>query len=205
MRTARSCSPRCRVRASTRGASRYTSCTRTTRTSTRSRGLAARHLVDADGRGQEQRVVLSRRDLNPVPVAAPAPALGDLRHLDRVALDLVLVIDDVALGAQLGVVLYLDREAVPQRRDQRLLDRRHRVPIALDFHGVADVQLLLLDLEELITRWALQDERLTDAESFSVDLERALPVLGLDPIVVADREQLPAPPVARPTRLVVSP
>ena len=38
-------------------------------------GLAARHLVDADGRGEDQRVVLSRGDLDPVCVANPEPAL----------------------------------------------------------------------------------------------------------------------------------
>ena len=60
---------------------------------------AAGHLVDAHGRGQDQRVVLPRGDLDPVGLPHPEPPLGDLGHLVAVALDLEFVIDDVALRA----------------------------------------------------------------------------------------------------------
>src|SRR5207237_9435680 len=70
--------------------------------------LTSRHLVDADGRGEDQRVVLSGRDLDPVGVADPEPALGDLRDLVPVALVLVLVIDYVAFGPALVVVFVFD-------------------------------------------------------------------------------------------------
>ena len=87
------------------------------------RALAASHLVDADGCGEDERGVLSGGDLDPVGVAYPEPPLRRLRDLVPVALDLVLVVDDVALGGQLAAVLQLDREAVTERADERLLDR----------------------------------------------------------------------------------
>src|ERR1700733_10848124 len=165
---------------------------------------AARHLVDADDRRDDQSVVLAGRNLDPVRLADPEPALGDLGDLVAVALDLVFVIHDVALGGQLATGLELDREAIAQRRDQRLLDRRNGVSAAFDLHRVADVELLLLDLEQLLAGRALEDERAPDPGRLAVDLECALAALGLDPEVVADREQLLAHLVARAGLLVVS-
>ena len=68
------------------------------------------HLVDADRGREDERVVLARRDLDPVRVAHAKPALGDLADRVAVALDLVLVVDDVALRLQLAAALDLDLE-----------------------------------------------------------------------------------------------
>ncbi len=44
-------------------------------------------------------------DLDPVGVADPEPALGDLGDGVAVTLDLVLMIDEVALGAEVATIL----------------------------------------------------------------------------------------------------
>src|SRR3954454_12863521 len=155
------------------------------------------HLLDADGDGQDQPVVLVGLDLDPVRVAHAQPALGDLGDLLAVALDLVLVVDDVALGRQIVSALDLDRVAVADP-DERLLDGRHRSPAALDLHLVAHRELLLLDREQLVARAVLEHERVAHPERLAVDLEGALAAVGLDPVVVADREHLLAQGVARP-------
>src|ERR1700751_5799905 len=159
--------------------------------------LAVGHLVDAHGGGQDQRVVLTRSDLDAVCVADPEPALGDLSDLVAVPFDLELVIDDVPLRAELATALDLDRVPIAQRRDQRFLDRRHGVPVAFDLHRVADRELALLDLEDLFPRGRLEDEGLANPHRLAVDLENAIPAVGLDPVIVADREQLFAHAVAR--------
>src|SRR4051794_623638 len=165
--------------------------------------LIPRHLVDAHRCREDQSRALLRADLDPIRIADPEPALGDLSDLLATARDLVLVIDDVSLGPQLATVLELDREALAQGRDQCLLHRRHRLPVPLDLHGVADVELLLLDLKELLTRGALEDECAPDPKRLAVDLECALAGFGLDPGVVADREQLLLHLVARATEPAV--
>src|SRR6185437_9806397 len=88
-----------------------------------------------------------------------SPALRDLGDLAAIALDLVLVIHDVPLRAQLAAVLDVDRKALAQRRDHRFLDGRHRLTPALDLHRVADAQLSLLGLEQLFSGRALEHER----------------------------------------------
>src|SRR3954469_24531736 len=86
-------------------------------------GLSAAHLVDADGAGEDQRVVLTWRDLDPVGVTDAEPAFRDLGDLVAVAFEAELVVEDVALRLQVGSALDLDRVAVAQRADERLLDR----------------------------------------------------------------------------------
>ena len=70
------------------------------------------HCVDADRDRQNERVVLARRDFHAVRVPHPEPALRHRRDRFSVTLDLVLVVDEVALGAQLAAALDVDREAV---------------------------------------------------------------------------------------------
>ena len=71
-----------------------------------------RHLVDANGDGDQEGVVLARPDLDPVGVAHTEPALGDLRDRVAVALDLVLVIDDVAFRVQFAAGIEVDLVAL---------------------------------------------------------------------------------------------
>src|SRR5580765_378126 len=163
-----------------------------------------RHLVDADRDREDQRVVLAGLDLDAVGVPHAEPLLRHLRHLVAAALDLVLVVDDVALRLHVLAVLDVDREAVTQRGDERLLHGRHLLVAALDRHLVAHGQLLLLDLEELLATGRLEDERVADAKRLAVHLEDAVAAVGLDPVVVADREHLLAHLVLRPAIVVAA-
>ena len=71
------------------------------------------------------------------------------RRIVAVALDLVLVLDEVAVGLQVVAALDVDREAIADA-DQRLVHGRQRAAVALDLHLVADGELLLLDLGDLV-------------------------------------------------------
>ncbi len=68
--------------------------------STGGRWLVRQRLQCDDGREYE-RLVLIRLDLDPVGVADPKPLLGDMRHCVAVALDLVLMVDDVPVGFEI--------------------------------------------------------------------------------------------------------
>jgi hypothetical protein len=95
--------------------------------------------------------------------------------LAAVGLDLVLVVDDVALRLQVRAVLDTDLPPLPQRRDQRLVHKRH--PIALrsfDLHGVAHVHDLLLDGAQAPALHVLEVEGLAEAERLSVQAEDSL-------------------------------
>src|SRR5262249_28254076 len=106
-----------------------------------------------------------------------------------VALDLVLVVDDVAAGLEILAVLDLDVEAVADAHD-RLVHGRQRLAVALDLHLVAHAELLLLDLGDLVAVAVLEPEGLADAQRLAVDLVDALALVVLDPGVVADRGKL---------------
>src|SRR5262249_17890545 len=108
------------------------------------------HPVDADRAGEEERIVLPRCDLDPICVAHPEPALRHLRDLVAVTLELVLVVDDVALRLEVSSARDVDRVALAQRCNQRFLDRRDSLPAVLDGHLVANAELLLLNREELL-------------------------------------------------------
>src|SRR5947208_13978910 len=58
------------------------------------------HRVDHCRGSEDQDVVLTWRDLHAVGVTDPEPALGHLGHPLSVALDRVLMVDDVALDPQ---------------------------------------------------------------------------------------------------------
>src|SRR6185436_14243293 len=89
----------------------------------------------------------------------------------------------------------VDREAVADPHE-RLLDRRVRGAGALDHHLVADAELALLDLRDLVATGVLEDERVAEAHRLAVDPEGAVALLVLDPVVVSDRDQLLAHLVA---------
>src|SRR3954447_8426233 len=123
-----------------------------------------RHLVDTDRDRENQRVVLVGRDLDAVGVPHAEPLLRHLGHLVAAALDLVLVVDDVALRLHVLALLDVDREAVAKRADERLLDRGHGLTASLDLHLVAHAELLLLDRQELLADGRLEHERIAGTE-----------------------------------------
>ena len=129
------------------------------------------------------------RDVDAVGLPHAKPLLGDRRDGVAVALDLVLVVDDVAVRLHVVAVLDVDGEAVADP-DQRLVDGRGGVASALDGDLVADGQLALLDPRDLVARGVLEHEGLAQAKGLAVDLVGPLALLVLDPEVVADRQQL---------------
>src|SRR3954469_1049610 len=131
------------------------------------------HAVDADGDGEDQRGLLPSGHLDPVGVTNPEPALGDLRHLVAGALDLILVVDEIALRRQVVAAVDLDRVAVANA-DQRLLDGRGGVPAALDLVPVTHAELLLPNREQLLAGGTFEHERVPDPQRLSVDLEGPL-------------------------------
>ena len=86
-------------------------------------------------------------------------------------------------------VLDVDREAIADT-DQRLVDRRDLVAAALDRDLVANAELALLNPDQLLPRGTLDHEGLSYAKRLAVDLVGAFALVVLDPVVVADREQL---------------
>ena len=80
----------------------------------------AGHLIDAHSDREDERVGLPRRDLDAVCVPDPEPPLRDLGDLLPARLDRVLVIDDVPGDVEVGAVLHLDVETIPEP-DERLL------------------------------------------------------------------------------------
>src|SRR5262249_52280332 len=130
-------------------------------------------------------------------LADPKPGLRDASDNFPVPLDLVLVVNEVALRLHLAAALQVDREAVPDA-DERLPDRGSRGPVPLDFHLVADAEFALLNLGDLVPVRVLDDERLANPHRLAVDPEGVIPVLIVDPVVVAYREQLLLHLVARP-------
>src|SRR5690348_9229180 len=98
--------------------------------------LPGRQRVDRDGERQDQRCVFAVGDLNAVGLAHAEPLLGDRRDRVTVTLDLVLVIDHVAVCLHVGAVFDVDRESVADP-DERLVDGRGGVAITLDDDLVA--------------------------------------------------------------------
>ena len=68
-----------------------------------------RHLVDTDGGGQDQEIVLPRRDLDPIGVAYPEPLLRDRGHVA----DAVFVVQEVALDLEVRTIADRDGDSVP--------------------------------------------------------------------------------------------
>ena len=104
-----------------------------------------------------ERGVLAGGDGDAVRVPHAEPLLRDRRDRVAVALDLVLVVDDVALRLHVRTVLDVDREAISDA-DQRLVDGRDRVAAALDCDLVANAELALLNPDQLLPRGTLDNE-----------------------------------------------
>src|SRR4029079_16715415 len=129
-----------------------------------------RHLVDGNGRGQDERDIFVRTDLDAVRISDGEPALRDLGNLLAIALELVLVIRDLALDIVVDAGAF-DLEPLAQRREQRFLDGGEDLAAALDGHHVADADELLLERRDLATGWVLDDQRLADPERLAIDPE----------------------------------
>jgi hypothetical protein len=67
-----------------------------------------RHLVNAHDDGQKQSVVLPCLDLDAVGVAHPEPPTRDFGDLISATLDLVLMVDDIALGLHVLAAVNID-------------------------------------------------------------------------------------------------
>ena len=154
-------------------------------------GLPGRmgHGVDDRGNGQEQHIILAGRDLDPVGIPGPEPSLGHLGGLGPVALDGVLVVDDVALDVQVRAVFHLRYPSLPERLDHGLVDHRDPVPVRpFDLHAVPQMQHPFLDLAQLTAVHVLEQDGLPDPQRLAVQLEDMLALLVLDFVVVADGE-----------------
>jgi hypothetical protein len=92
-------------------------------------GLAAAHLVDAHRDAKDQRVVLSGHHLDAVGVSNPEPALRHLGDLVAAALDLVLVVDDIAFRGHVVAAFDLDGVSVAEA-DESFHDDRDPCSIA---------------------------------------------------------------------------
>src|SRR5215208_7197931 len=172
--------------------------------SKRSSPLApVRERLERDDCGEQQALVLVLRELDSVRVPDAEPTLRDSGDRLAVALDLVLVIDDVPLRLQIIATLDVDREAVTDA-DERLVHRRDLLTIALDRHLVAHAQLALLDLGHFPAGRILQQDRLAEPHRLAVDTIGAVTGFILDPEVVADRDELLAHAETTSSGLVVS-
>src|SRR3954470_15417204 len=170
----------------------------------RTGSVSGRQRVDGDRDREDQRRVLACRDVDAVGVAHAEPLLGNRCDRVAVALDLILVVDDVAVGLHVVAVLDVDGEAVADP-DQRLVHGGGGLAVALDGDLVADAQLALLDPRGLLARAVFEHEGLPGAKRLAVDLVGALSLAILDPEVVADRQQPFAHHEALAVRPVVPP
>ena len=68
-----------------------------------------RHLVDTDRGGQDQDIVLPRRNLDAIGVAHPEPLLRDRGHVA----DAVFVVQEVALDLEVRTIANLDGDSAP--------------------------------------------------------------------------------------------
>jgi hypothetical protein len=151
--------------------------------------VAGGQRVDGDGDREDERDVLARRNVDAIGVPHSKPLLGDRGDRVAVALDLVLVVDDVAVRFHVGAVLDVDSEAISDP-DQRLVDGRGGVASALDGDLVADAELALLDPGNLASGAIFENEGLSQANRLAVDLVSPFAAVVLDPEVIADRQQL---------------
>src|SRR5262249_40780723 len=76
--------------------------------------------IDHDSASEDQDVVLSRSNLDTVSIRPREPLFGDLRDLDAVARDFVLMIHEVALGLQIIGARDIDSESAFEEREQLL-------------------------------------------------------------------------------------
>src|SRR5215471_20627510 len=139
------------------------------------------HGVDHRGAGQDQDVVLTGGHLDPVGVPDPEPPLGYLGDLRPVALDGVLVVDKVALGAQVRAVFDVDHPPFPQRRDHGFVDHGDAVAVGpLDLHAVPDVQHFFLDLDQFAPVHVLEQDGLAEPQRLAVEPEHVLATVVFD-------------------------
>ena len=110
------------------------------------------------------------------------------------------MVQDVALRLELGVALDFNGEALAQDVEERLLDGGHDLPAALDVHRLAKRQHLRLHPRHLVSIEVLQGEGLGQDKDLAVELVGVLALGVLNPEVFADRKELPAQLVGRPSR-----
>ena len=99
------------------------------------------------------------------------------------------MIEDIALDVQIGAIVDLDSEAIPEGRDQSLLD--HRQPLAMwtfHLHTVLDPQHPLLYLAQYGAMTIFEEECFPHAQGLAIDFEGAFALRVFDPEVIADGE-----------------
>ena len=143
------------------------------------------HLVDGDGRGQDQRRVFAGATWTPYESRTRNHSSRPRRPACRRART-SSVVGDLALYLVRHAVGALEVEALAERGEHRLLDGREGLPAALDGHDVADADELRADRRDLLAVRVLDDQGLADPDGLAVDLVDLLAGAILDPEVVAD-------------------
>src|SRR5689334_14109205 len=88
-----------------------------------------RHHIHCDGGGENHQIILPWGDLHPIGICNAKPLLGDLGHLLSTGLDRVLMIENIALNLHVWSSADVDRPAVTQWRNHRLLDGREGLAV----------------------------------------------------------------------------
>jgi len=111
--------------------------------------------------GQDQQRFLRLSDLDAIGVAHTEPAFRHPGQGLTISLNRVLVVQDVAMGGHVLAAGDLDAKAIAEWCEQRIMHLRHHDLAAIDPHGVAHPQQLLLDAVDLVALHILEQERRT--------------------------------------------
>src|SRR6266702_6741692 len=148
------------------------------------------HHVNDYRAGQNQDVIGTRSDVHTIGIGYPEPLLRDLRYPVAALVDLILVIQDIALCFHVLSACYVHVEALAQRRDQGFLDRGEHIAIAVNAIRILDVHDLLLDGGQFVALHILKAQVLPYTEGLAINKEDALAQPILNPVVIAECHEL---------------
>ena len=109
------------------------------------------------------------------------------------------MVENVTLGLQGAAAGHVDVEVLAQDVEERLLHDGHDLAVALDIHRLPQREHLFLHPRQLVSIRVLQGEGLRQDQHLAIDLVDVLAFRVLDPEVLADRKDLPAQLVGRPS------
>src|SRR6266702_1329394 len=148
------------------------------------------HHVNDYRAGQNQDVIGTRSDVHTIGIGYPEPLLRDFRHAVASLVDLIFVIQNIALCFHVLRACHVNVKALAQRRDQGFLDCGEYIAIAVNAIRILDVHDLLLDRGQFVALHILKAQVLPYTEGLAINKEDALAQPILNPVVIAERDQL---------------
>src|SRR6266581_150774 len=162
-------------------------------------GCSVGHHIDDDRYGENQNVIGPRDNIHTICISHVEPLFRDLGHALASLVDLIFMIQNIAFNFHILSTGDMNVETLAKWRDQRFLDRGKHITFAVNAIGIFDAHDPFLDGQQFVALHVFKAQVLSQAKCLAIDKKDTLIQGILNPVIIAERDQLLSHAIASTT------